>query len=148
VNAFARCFAATVITGAAGRSIAGVLRGAVPAPAAVQAALRVSSRQWTEVYVTQGEQWSARRGRGYSYVKMPVPTDTLHAASCLLLLAAGDERWRGAGLLGACARTFRVAEEGIAEHLRVAKANGGLAELATQLDATLVREEIPMSRSR
>ena len=140
MNAFARCFAATVITGAAGRSIAGVLRGAVPAPAAVQAALRVSSRQWTEVYVTQG--------RGYSYVKMPVPTDTLHAASCLLLLAAGDERWRGAGLLGACARTFRVAEEGIAEHLRVAKANGGLAELATQLDATLVREEIPMSRSR
>ncbi len=121
---------------AAARGLAEAVRRGASGAWLADAALAARDRPFADVFVAQGEDWSRRRGRsGHSWVTKKADPELVAALATLVLLAAGDERWRDEPGLGVCLR--RLGEGATAASLFGAKARGELRDLAGRLEAPL-----------
>ncbi len=121
-----------------------VQRGGKPGDAVVIAAAACAERTFAPVAVHQGEEWARQRGRGYMVVAPVVEAQWVRTACTLVLLAAGDERWRRDAALRAASVALDEPLEAVADTLAAAKAEGRLPELAQRLDAVNVSNALRM----
>jgi hypothetical protein len=103
-----------------------------PIVAAVSAA---STRNFGDVVIDPGREWCRTTGVWVNWARLPQRNDVVAALTTLVLLTAGDERWRDAKRLH---DTLAVLGERPSEAtLLAAKAEGRLGELARTAEAPL-----------
>jgi hypothetical protein len=128
----------------AARALAEIVeRGVTPTHAMLDAALAARRASYADVVADQGADWGRRRGRGWSYVTKKADPELVAGLATLVLLAAGDARWRDAATLERCAGRFGA--EAAPDSLLAAKARGELAQLALRLEQGLRPEWLPPS---
>lgn len=101
----------------------------------VEAASAASARTFDDVVVSPGEAWCRQVGVPWQWASLRARPDVVAALTTLVLLAAGDERWRDAKRVRDC---LAVLGEGASEAtLLAAKAEGHLGDLARTAEAPL-----------
>ncbi|HEU4420217.1 MAG TPA: hypothetical protein VFT55_14875, partial [Planctomycetota bacterium] len=113
-----------------------VQRGGAPGRAIVDEAAAAPGRDFAGVHVAQGVGWAQarRHGSGHAHITMKPDRELVAALATLVLLAAGDERWREPSMLQACLE--RCGGGATAESLRAATP-GELPALSRKLEARL-----------
>jgi hypothetical protein len=114
-----------------------VQRGGAAGRALADAAAVARGRTFATVHVEQGAAWAnaRRRNSGYAEANMKPDHELIVSLATLVLLAAGDERWREPSALQTC--LLRCGGTATAESLRAALAAGELPAMSRRLEERL-----------